>query len=101
MPFHTPYAAALKAYAPTYTRNKYKPHHCAHEHTRTYLLVETSMGKGADVMKIPDKLTDSERKQKKNNNKAKANPDLAAEKLKKNSACRDRRAASGSTKAFK
>jgi len=34
-------------------------------------------------------------------NKAKANPDLAGEKLKKNNACRDRRAASGSTKAFK
>ncbi len=50
--------------------------------------------------KIPDKLTDSERKKIKNENKAKANPKLAAEKKAKNDACRERRAASGSTKAF-
>jgi len=59
------------------------------------------MGKTADVKKIPDKLTDSQRKQKKNDNKDKGNHVLAAEKLEKNNACRDRRAASGSTKAFK
>lgn len=54
-----------------------------------------------DVKKIPDKLTDSERKKIKNENKAKANPLLAAEKKSKNDACRERRLASGSTKAFK
>jgi len=41
------------------------------------------MGKTADVKKIPDKLTDSQRKQKKNDNKDKGNHVLAAEKLEK------------------
>jgi hypothetical protein len=54
-----------------------------------------------DIKKLPDKLTDSERKQKKNEQRAKANPSLALEKKAKNDACRERRAASGSTKAFK
>jgi len=35
------------------------------------------------IVKIPDKLTDSERKKIKQENKRKANPDLAAEKKKK------------------
>jgi len=50
--------------------------------------------------KIPDKLTDAEKKKVKNLNKAKANPTLAAAKKEKNDACRDRRAASGSSKSF-
>ncbi|KAG1669786.1 hypothetical protein FOA52_001616 [Chlamydomonas sp. UWO 241] len=54
-----------------------------------------------EVKKLPDKLTDSEKKKIKNENKAKANPKLAAEKKEKNDACRERRAASGSTKDFK
>jgi hypothetical protein len=54
-----------------------------------------------DVKKIPDKLTDSEQKKLKQLNKAKANPKLASEKKEKNNACRERRALSGSTKAFK
>ncbi|KAG1660955.1 hypothetical protein FOA52_005580 [Chlamydomonas sp. UWO 241] len=54
-----------------------------------------------DVKKLPDKMTDAEKKKVKNENKAKANPKLAAEKKEKNDACRERRAASGSTKEFK
>jgi len=54
-----------------------------------------------DVKKIPDKLTDSERNKLKQLNKSKANPLLAAQKKEKNDACRERRALSGSTKAFK
>lgn len=38
---------------------------------------------GKDIQKIPDKLTDSERKKIKQANKAKANPKLTAEKQKK------------------
>jgi len=57
------------------------------------------MGK-QDLKKIPDKLTDAEKKKVKNLNKAKANPTLAAAKKEKNDACRDRRAASGSSKSF-
>jgi len=54
----------------------------------------------AEHKKIPDKPTDSEKKKIKNENKAKANPKLAADKKEKNDACRDRRAASGSSKSF-
>ena len=50
--------------------------------------------------KQPDKLTDAEKKKKKQENKAKANPKMAAEKKEKNDACRERRAASGSQKSF-
>jgi len=57
------------------------------------------MGK-ADFKKIPDKLTDAERKKQKNNNKGKANPTLRDAKLEKNNACRDRRLAAGSSKSF-
>ena len=57
------------------------------------------MGK-QDLKKIPDKLTDAEKKKVKNLNKAKANPTLAAAKKEKNDACRDRRAAAGSSKSF-
>jgi len=57
------------------------------------------MGK-QDLKKIPDKMTDSEKKKKKNENKSKANPTLAAAKKEKNDACRDRRAVSGSSKSF-
>ena len=47
-----------------------------------------------------DKLTDAEKKKKKQENKAKANPAMAAAKKEKNDACREKRAASGSTKTF-
>jgi len=59
------------------------------------------MGKN-EIKKIPDKLTDAQRKQKKNMNKGKANPVLITRdaKLEKNNACRDRRAAAGSSKSF-
>jgi len=57
------------------------------------------MGK-ADIKKIPDKLTDSERKKRKNENKGNANPKLRDAKKDKNDACRDRRAAAGSSKSF-
>jgi hypothetical protein len=53
-----------------------------------------------DVKKIPDKLTDSQKKQNKQKNKSKANPDLAERNKKKNDACRERRAEAGSSKAF-
>ena len=45
-------------------------------------------------------LTDSQKKSIKNANKAKANPTLSAAKKEKNDACRDRRAAVGSSKSF-
>jgi len=54
----------------------------------------------ADMKKIPDKLTDGERKKKKMLNKGKANPDLTAKKKERNDACRDRRTAAGSSKSF-
>lgn len=47
-----------------------------------------------------DKLTDSEKKKIKQENKAKANPGKAAEKKEKNDAKRAGRAASGSSKSF-
>lgn len=53
-----------------------------------------------DTKKIPDKLTDSEKKKIKQDNKAKANPDLAAAKKGKQDAKRERRAESGSSKSF-
>ena len=52
------------------------------------------------MKKIPDKLTDGERKKKKMLNKGKANPDLTAKKKERNDACRDRRTAAGSSKSF-
>lgn len=48
----------------------------------------------------PQKLTDSEKKQIKQANKAKANPNKAADKKLKNDAKREHRAASGSVKTF-
>ena len=45
-------------------------------------------------------LTDSKKKAIKNNNKAKPNPTLSSAKKEKNDACRDRRAAIGSSKVF-
>jgi len=50
--------------------------------------------------KLPEKMTDSEKKKRKSDNKSKSNPKLAASKKEKNDACRDRRAASGSSKSF-
>ena len=50
--------------------------------------------------KIVDKLTDSERKKIKQENKAKANPEKAAAKKEKSDAKRERRKESGSTKTF-
>jgi hypothetical protein len=47
-----------------------------------------------------DKLTDSERKKIKQENKAKANPDKAAAKKEKNDACREKRKEEGTTKSF-
>lgn len=47
-----------------------------------------------------DKLTDAQKKKIKQENKAKANPGKAAAKKEKNDACREKRAASGSTKTF-
>jgi hypothetical protein len=44
-----------------------------------------------DIKKIPDKLTDSEKKKIKQENKAKANPERAAEKKEKNDAKRETR----------
>lgn len=41
---------------------------------------------GKTVVKIPDKMTDSEKKKIKQANKAKANPQLTAEKQKKKAA---------------
>ena len=54
------------------------------------------MGIGKKV----DKLTDSEKKKIKQENKAKANPGKAAAKKLKNDQTRERRMASGSTKTF-
>ena len=53
-----------------------------------------------DIKKIPDKLTDSEKKKIKQENKAKANPELAAANKASADAKRERRKESGSTKAF-
>ena len=53
-----------------------------------------------EVKKIPDKLTDSEKKKIKQENKAKANPELAAANKASADAKRERRKESGSTKAF-
>jgi|TARA_B110000967_G_C18784713_1_gene510138 hypothetical protein len=47
-----------------------------------------------------DKLTDSEKKKIKQENKAKANPGKAAEKKEKNDACREKRKEEGTTKSF-
>ena len=47
-----------------------------------------------------DKLTDSEKKKIKQDNKAKANPQKAAEKKEKNDACREKRKEEGTTKSF-
>lgn len=49
---------------------------------------------------IKDKLTDSEKKKIKQANKAKANPDRAAENKAKSDAKRERRKAEGSVKTF-
>ena len=54
-----------------------------------------------ELKKMPTKLTDSEKKKIKQENKAKANPGKAAAKKVKTDAKRERRAASGSTKEFK
>jgi len=53
-----------------------------------------------DIKKIPDKLTDSEKKKIKQENKAKADPALAAANKASADAKRERRKESGSTKAF-
>lgn len=50
-----------------------------------------------DIKKIPDKLTDSEKKKIKQENKAKANPERAAEKKEKNDAKRETRKVSANT----
>ena len=50
-----------------------------------------------DKAKIPDKLTDSEKKKIKQENKAKANPQMAAAKKEKSDAKRERRAVSART----
>ena len=47
-----------------------------------------------------DKLTDSEKKKIKQDNKAKANPQKAADKKEKNDACREKRKEEGTTKTF-
>ena len=56
--------------------------------------------KESGFKKIPDKLTDAEKKKKQQENKAKANPKLAEAKKEKNDACRERRKESGSSKTF-
>ena len=50
--------------------------------------------------KVIDKLTDSEKKKIKQENKAKANPQRAAEKKEKNNSKRERRKECGSVKTF-
>ena len=50
-----------------------------------------------EVKKIADKLTDSEKKKIKQENKAKANPELAAGKKEKSDAKRERRKVSART----
>ena len=49
---------------------------------------------------IPDKLTDAEKKKKKQENTAKANPERAAKNKMSADAKRERRKESGSTKSF-
>eukprot|EP00448_Togula_jolla_P019428 CAMPEP_0170590336 /NCGR_PEP_ID=MMETSP0224-20130122/11815_1 /TAXON_ID=285029 /ORGANISM="Togula jolla, Strain CCCM 725" /LENGTH=60 /DNA_ID=CAMNT_0010914125 /DNA_START=74 /DNA_END=256 /DNA_ORIENTATION=+ len=56
--------------------------------------------KESGFKRIPDKLTDAEKKKKQQENKAKANPKLAEAKKEKNDACRERRKEAGSTKSF-
>ena len=53
-----------------------------------------------DKSKKKDKLTDSEKKKIKQENKAKANPGKAADKKARNDACREKRKNEGSTKTF-
>tara|TARA_R110001592_G_scaffold302343_1_gene574264 strand:- start:303 stop:476 length:174 start_codon:yes stop_codon:yes gene_type:complete len=55
---------------------------------------------GKEVKKIADKLTDSEKKKIKQENKAKANPTKAQAKKEKSDAKRERRKKDGSVKAF-
>jgi len=50
--------------------------------------------------RLPEKLTDSEKKKKKQENKAKANPERAVENKAINDRKRQRREESGSTKEF-
>eukprot|EP00240_Pyramimonas_obovata_P019923 CAMPEP_0118931948 /NCGR_PEP_ID=MMETSP1169-20130426/8781_1 /TAXON_ID=36882 /ORGANISM="Pyramimonas obovata, Strain CCMP722" /LENGTH=58 /DNA_ID=CAMNT_0006874527 /DNA_START=65 /DNA_END=241 /DNA_ORIENTATION=+ len=52
------------------------------------------------IAKVPDKMTDAEKKKIKQANKAKANPEKAAAKKEKTDAKRERRKESGSTKTF-
>ena len=49
---------------------------------------------------VKDKLTDSEKKKIKQENKAKANPKKAEAKKEKNDACREKRKEEGTTKTF-
>ena len=49
---------------------------------------------------MKDKLTDSEKKKIKQENKAKANPKKAKAKKEKNDACREKRKEEGTTKSF-
>eukprot|EP00614_Pseudopedinella_elastica_P012805 CAMPEP_0172596512 /NCGR_PEP_ID=MMETSP1068-20121228/16326_1 /TAXON_ID=35684 /ORGANISM="Pseudopedinella elastica, Strain CCMP716" /LENGTH=64 /DNA_ID=CAMNT_0013395581 /DNA_START=363 /DNA_END=557 /DNA_ORIENTATION=- len=55
---------------------------------------------GKSREKIPDKLTDSEKKKLKQATKVAQNPDKAAAKKVKNDAKRDGRKAAGSSKSF-
>jgi len=58
---------------------------------------------GKDLLKqgkTPEKLTDSEKKKKKQENKAKANPEKALENKEKSDAKRARRKETGSTKDY-
>merc|ERR1712166_1454831 len=66
--------------------------------TQSFCIV--TMPPKKEVKKVPDKLTDSEKKKIKQENKAKANPELAAGKKEKSDAKRERRKESGSTKSF-
>ena len=68
--------------------------------TSSPLCVAVTMPPKKEVKKVPDKLTDSEKKKIKQENKAKANPELAAGKKEKSDAKRERRKESGSTKSF-
>ena len=49
---------------------------------------------------MKDKLTDSEKKKIKQENKAKANPKKSEAKKEKNDACREKRKEEGTTKSF-
>jgi hypothetical protein len=49
---------------------------------------------------MKDKLTDSEKKKIKQDNKAKANPKKSEAKKEKNDACREKRKEEGTTKSF-